>query len=63
MENTFDALCSALNERKIKQLFLEAEGADLMVLMMKYISFPECMSQSNVSAETSYNRGHGQSKH
>ncbi|KAF8914668.1 DUF1716-domain-containing protein [Mucidula mucida] len=35
MENTFDALCSALNERKIKQLFLEAEGADLMVLMMK----------------------------
>ncbi|KAF8621646.1 hypothetical protein AX15_007664 [Amanita polypyramis BW_CC] len=35
MENVFDSLCSALSEAPIKKLFLEAEGPDLMVLMMK----------------------------
>ncbi|KZS97700.1 DUF1716-domain-containing protein [Sistotremastrum niveocremeum HHB9708] len=35
MENLFDALCSALAEPEIKQLLLDAEGVDLMVLMMK----------------------------
>ncbi|TFK43491.1 Catenin-beta-like protein [Crucibulum laeve] len=35
MENVFDALCSALSEPPIKDLFLTAEGPDLMVLMMK----------------------------
>lgn len=35
MENMFDALCSALGEPEIKQLFLKSEGVDLMVLMMK----------------------------
>lgn len=35
MENTFDALCSALNEVTIKKLFLDAEGPDLMLFMMK----------------------------
>ncbi|KDR83699.1 hypothetical protein GALMADRAFT_56115 [Galerina marginata CBS 339.88] len=35
MENLFDSLCSALSESPIKMLFLEAEGTDLMVLMMK----------------------------
>ncbi|PPQ72573.1 hypothetical protein CVT26_003704 [Gymnopilus dilepis] len=35
MENLFDALCSALSESSIKQLFLDAEGPDLMILMMK----------------------------
>jgi len=35
MENLFDALCSALAEPRIKSLFLESEGVDLMVLMMK----------------------------
>jgi beta-catenin-like protein 1 len=35
MENVFDTLCSALSEAPIKKLFLEAEGPDLMVLMMK----------------------------
>ncbi|KAG2013629.1 hypothetical protein CC2G_010514 [Coprinopsis cinerea AmutBmut pab1-1] len=35
MENLFVTLCSALAEPSIKQLFLEAEGHDLMVLMMK----------------------------
>jgi beta-catenin-like protein 1 len=35
MENLFDALCSALAERPVKELFLKAEGPDLMVLMMK----------------------------
>lgn len=38
MENVFDALCSALSEPKIKELFLASEGIDLMVLMMKYVS-------------------------
>ncbi|KXN89625.1 Beta-catenin-like protein 1, partial [Leucoagaricus sp. SymC.cos] len=35
MENLFDALCSALSEAPVKRLFLESEGPDLMVLMMK----------------------------
>ncbi|KAF9453073.1 DUF1716-domain-containing protein [Macrolepiota fuliginosa MF-IS2] len=35
MENLFDALCSALDEPPIKKLFLDSEGPDLMVLMMK----------------------------
>jgi len=37
MENVFDALCSALTESENKQLFLDSEGVDLMVLMMKYV--------------------------
>lgn len=36
MENVFDALCSALAEPENKRLFLDSEGVDLMVLMMKY---------------------------
>ncbi|EIN10361.1 DUF1716-domain-containing protein [Punctularia strigosozonata HHB-11173 SS5] len=35
MENIFDALCSALGEPEIKKLFLDSEGVDLMVLMMR----------------------------
>lgn len=35
MENVFDALCSALAEPEIKDLFKKAEGVDLMVLIMK----------------------------
>lgn len=35
MENVFDALCSALGEGEIKDLFLKSEGVDLMVLLMK----------------------------
>ncbi|KAF8736475.1 hypothetical protein AX14_000272 [Amanita brunnescens Koide BX004] len=35
MENIFDSLCSALSEVAIKKLFLEAEGPDLMILMIK----------------------------
>lgn len=38
MENVFDALCSASSEASIKRLFLESEGPDLMVLMMKFVS-------------------------
>lgn len=37
MENVFDALCSALTEPENKQLFLDSEGVDLMVLIMKYV--------------------------
>jgi len=37
MENLFDALCSALSEPAIKKLFLEAEGPDLMILMIKWV--------------------------
>ena len=35
MENVFDALCAALSEPEVKTLYLEAEGVDLMLLMMK----------------------------
>ncbi|KAF8205017.1 Catenin-beta-like protein [Pholiota molesta] len=35
MENVFDSLCSALSETTIKKLFLDAEGPDLMILMIK----------------------------
>ena len=37
MENLFDALCSALSEKMAKQLFLDAEGPDLMILMIKSV--------------------------
>ncbi|KIO32831.1 hypothetical protein M407DRAFT_96181, partial [Tulasnella calospora MUT 4182] len=35
MENIFDSLCSSLAEPEIKSLFLEGEGVELMVIMMK----------------------------
>ncbi|KAF8920892.1 hypothetical protein BGZ58_004284 [Dissophora ornata] len=35
MENMFDGLCSALAEKENKQLFLEGEGIELMVIMIK----------------------------
>ncbi|CAL1700703.1 unnamed protein product [Somion occarium] len=35
MENVFDSLCSALGEPEIKKTFLDLEGIDLMVLMLK----------------------------
>lgn len=37
MENVFDALCSSLAEPENKRLFLDSEGVDLMVLMMKCV--------------------------
>ena len=37
MENLFDTLCSALSEQKAKQLFLDAEGPDLMIIMIKSV--------------------------
>jgi len=37
MENVFDAMCSALAEPENKRLFLDSEGVDLMVLMMKCV--------------------------
>lgn len=37
MENVFDSLCSALAETEVKKAFLDSEGVDLMVLMMKYV--------------------------
>jgi hypothetical protein len=36
MENLFDVLCSAVSERSIKKLFCDAEGPDLMILMIKW---------------------------
>ncbi|KAF8759852.1 hypothetical protein RHS01_01675 [Rhizoctonia solani] len=36
MENVFDALCSSLAEPEIREQFQQAEGVDLMVLIMKY---------------------------
>lgn len=35
MENLFDGLCSALAEKENKRLFLEGEGMELMVIMIK----------------------------
>ncbi|KAF9550216.1 hypothetical protein EC957_001122 [Mortierella hygrophila] len=35
LENLFDGLCSALAERENKRLFLEGEGMELMVIMIK----------------------------
>ncbi|KAE9410576.1 DUF1716-domain-containing protein [Gymnopus androsaceus JB14] len=42
MENIFDTLCSALAEPSNKTLFVEAEGPDLMVILMRSVySFSE----------------------
>lgn len=41
MENLFDALCSAVSERFIKKLFCDAEGPDLMILMIRWA--PTCL--------------------
>ncbi|KAG9065104.1 hypothetical protein KI688_002425 [Linnemannia hyalina] len=35
LENLFDGLCSALAEKENKRLFLEGEGMELMVIMIK----------------------------
>jgi len=35
MENVFDFLCSALSEPENKKIFLDEEGVELMVIMMK----------------------------
>lgn len=35
MENVFDSLCSCLAEPEVKEQFQQAEGVDLMVLIMK----------------------------
>jgi hypothetical protein len=63
MENLFDTLCSALSEQNAKQLFLDAEGPDLMVLMIKSVF--EC--QVNIltliiRSGRSLSRNHGPSK-
>jgi hypothetical protein len=38
MENTFDAICSALQEPENKDLFNESEGVDLMLIMMRSVA-------------------------
>lgn len=35
MENIFNCLCSVLGEAEGKKAFLEAEGVELMIIMMK----------------------------
>ena len=42
MENVFDTLCSTLGEPENKKLFLDSEGVDLMVLMLKYAFTHTC---------------------
>lgn len=37
MENFFTSLCSALAEPEIKKLFLEGEGVELMLIMIKLV--------------------------
>lgn len=53
MENTFDAICSALQEPENKDLFNESEGVDLMLIMMKYVLTLTCNSILIISAEKS----------
>ncbi|OCB84372.1 DUF1716-domain-containing protein [Sanghuangporus baumii] len=45
MENIFDVLCTVLHEPENKKYFLDAEGIDLMVLMLKdkKDSSPQCI--------------------
>lgn len=40
MENIFNCLCSILAEPEMKAAFLEAEGVELMVIMMKWVVSP-----------------------
>jgi beta-catenin-like protein 1 len=35
VENFFDALCSLLSEAENKDRFLESEGIELMIIMLK----------------------------
>jgi beta-catenin-like protein 1 len=35
MEDMFNCLCTALAEPEMKEAFLEAEGVELMIIMMK----------------------------
>lgn len=35
MENLFDVVCAVLQEEKGKQKFLEGEGLELMLIMLK----------------------------
>lgn len=37
MENVFNSLCSMLAEPELKALFVEAEGVELMIIMMKSV--------------------------
>lgn len=50
MENMFDALCSALSEPENKKLFLDSEGVDLMILIMKYMP---CFKSANLDSADS----------
>jgi beta-catenin-like protein 1 len=35
MENMFNCLCSLLGEPEVKTAFIEAEGTELMIIMIK----------------------------
>ena len=37
MENLFNVLCALLAEKEVKNAFLDAEGVELMQLMLKYV--------------------------
>ena len=39
MENLFNTLCSLLAEKEAKVAFLEAEGMELMLLILKYLKY------------------------
>ena len=38
MENFFDVLCSCVNEGEAKKAFVESEGLELMLLMVRYLN-------------------------
>jgi len=52
MENIFNCLCSLLAEPEMKTAFLEAEGVELMVILMKWVTtpFPQ-MSSVKIGAD------------
>lgn len=49
MENVFDTLCSVLLEPEHKAKFLEGEGVELMVIMMKSSAFPKVVFFSSTN--------------
>ena len=62
MENVFDALCSALAEPEVKKAFLDSEGVDLMVLLMKCVLRHFMFNAPHISLERKCRQDQGPSK-
>jgi hypothetical protein len=60
MENVFDILCSSLIEPETKHLFLQEEGVDLMVIIMKFVfQLSAAIHRSHVVTGRKSNPAHG----